>query len=90
MYDKKNYFSTNKSETQIENNNLQSFYESILKQKDMIKTCWTKKNKTPQGKKGEINFLCITRGPAVEQLIWFVAMTFTFSSFHLCTILFFF
>lgn len=39
MYDKKNYFSTNKSETQIENNNLQSFYESILKQKDMIKTC---------------------------------------------------
>lgn len=39
MYDQKNYFSTNKSETQIENNNLQSFYESILKQKDMIKTC---------------------------------------------------
>lgn len=39
MYDKKIYFSTNKLETQIENNNLQSFYESILKQKDMIKTC---------------------------------------------------
>lgn len=54
--EKKNYFSTNKSETQIENNNLQSFYESILKQKDMIKTCWTKKKQNTARKEGRDKF----------------------------------
>lgn len=53
---KKKYFSTNKSETQIENNNLQSFYESILKQKDMIKTCWTKKKQNTTWKEGRDKF----------------------------------
>lgn len=56
MYDKKNYFSTNKSETQIENNNLQSFYESILKQKRHDKNLLNQKKQNTARKEGRDKF----------------------------------
>lgn len=56
MYDQKNYFSTNKSETQIENNNLQSFYESILKQKRHDKNLLNQKKQNTTRKEGRDKF----------------------------------